>query len=189
MATAQAAGCPHPLYQFWVLPPGGTAYQLGQAYSSNATFTWDTSGKAGGTYVFSTWVRDASSAGTSGNQFGRWDAYNSSNYVLVQPCTAVTVTSASASPKAVGTTVTFTVSATGCAHPLYQLWVLPPGGTAYQLVQAYSSNATLSWRTTGDAPGVYQISIWARDANSPGTSGNQFGRWDAYDNAIQFTLN
>jgi spore germination protein YaaH len=188
-ATAQAAGCPHPLYQFWVLPPGGTAFLLGQSYSSNASFTWDTSGKAGGTYVFSTWVRDAGSSGTYGNQFGRWDAYNSSNYVLVQSCTAVTVTSASASPAAVGTTVTFTVSATGCAHPLYQLWVLAPGGTAYQLVQAYSSNATLTWSTTGDARGVYQISIWARDANSPGTSSNQFGRWDAYDNTSQFTLN
>jgi hypothetical protein len=187
-ATAQGAGCPHPLYQFWVLPPGGTVYQLAQVYSTASTLALNTTGKAPGTYTFSTWVRDASSLGTYGNQFGRWDAYNSSNYVLVQPCTAVTVTSASASPAAVGTTVTFTVNATGCTHPLYQLWVLPPGGTAYQLVQAYSSNATLTWTTTGDARGVYQISIWARDANSPGTSGNQFGRWDAYDNASQFTL-
>src|SRR5205814_9548868 len=38
--TAGAAGCPHPLYQFWVLAPGSTTWQVGQAYSPSATFTW-----------------------------------------------------------------------------------------------------------------------------------------------------
>jgi spore germination protein YaaH len=185
--TGQATGCPHPLFQFWVLPPGATAYLVAQAYSSNPSLTWDTTGKIGGTYVFSTWVRDASSTGTSGNQSGRWDAYSSNSYVVVEPCSAVTVKSSPASATSTGTSVTFTVASTGCAHPLYELWILPPGGTSYQMVQAYSSSATFAWSTVGRARGAYQISIWARDAGSTGTYGNQFGRWDAYSSS-QYTL-
>jgi spore germination protein YaaH len=185
--TAHATGCPNPLYQFWILPPGGTAYQVAQAYSSNPGLTWDSTGKIGGTYAFSTWVRDGSSAGSAGNQFGRWDAYTSSSYVVVVPCSAVNMKSSPASTTSAGTTVTFTVASTGCAHPLYEFWILPPGGTSYQLAQAYSSSATFTWSTGGRAQGAYQVSIWARDAGSTGTSGNQFGRWDAYTSS-QYTL-
>lgn len=181
--TAQATGCTHPLYQFWMLPPGGTAYQIAQAYSSNPSLSWDTTGKIGGTYVFSTWVRDASSAGTSGNQFGRWDAYNSSSYLVVASCSTVTVSSSPASTTSAGNSVTFTVASTGCAHPLYEFWILPPGGANYLRVQAYSSSATFTWTTGGQAPGAYQISIWARDSGSTGNYGNQFGRWDAYSSS------
>lgn len=185
--TAQASGCPHPQYQFWILPPGGTAYQVAQSYSGSATLQWSTTGKAAGSYVFSTWVRDASSAGASGNQFGRWDAYNSSSYLVVIPCSGVTVTATPAVSTTAGKSVTVTAAATGCAHPLYEFWILAPGGTAYQMVQGYSASGALTWNTAGDARGVYQISVWVRDADSSGLAGNQFGRWDAYDN-IAYTL-
>ena len=192
--TAQASGCPdpNPLYQFWVLPPGGNAYLLQQAYSTTATFNWNTSGLAPGDYRFSIWARDANSTGLSGNQFGRWDAYNNSIlYTLTAPaCSGLSAYAAPASPTGIGTTVTVTAQASGCTdpNPLYQFWVLPPGGNAYLLQQAYSTTATFNWNTSGLAPGDYRFSIWARDANSTGLSGNQFGRWDAYNNSILYTL-
>jgi hypothetical protein len=77
--TASAASCPNasPLYQFWVLAPGATAYTVAQAYSPSATFDWSTTGLPPGVYRFSVWVKDADSGGAAGNAAGRWDAYNS----------------------------------------------------------------------------------------------------------------
>src|SRR5260370_35060730 len=102
------------------------------------------------------WARDANSPGTSGNQFGRWDAYNASQFTLESsPCSSVSVSFSPASSAISGTSVMATAQAAGCPHPLYQFWVLPPGGTAYQLGQAYSSNATFPWNTSGKPAGTY----------------------------------
>jgi hypothetical protein len=59
--TAVASGCPNPRYQFWILPPGGS-WTIAQPYSSTAAYNWNTTGLAAGTYSYSVWVRDASSA-------------------------------------------------------------------------------------------------------------------------------
>jgi len=190
--NAQATGCtdPNPLYQFWVLPPGGTAYQLGQGYSTNSTFSWSTSGIAPGSYRFSIWARDANSTGLSGNQFGRWDTYDNNLVYALTSCSSISATVLPPSPSGVGRTITVTAQSMGCPtpNPLYEFWVLPPGGTAYQLGQAFSTNSTFSWSTSGLAPGSYRFSVWARDANSSGAYGNQFGSWDAYNNDTLYTL-
>jgi hypothetical protein len=55
------------------------------------------------------------------------------------------------------------------------------------MAQAYSSSGTFNWTTAGKAPGVYHISVWARDAGSSGSSGNSIGRWDAYT-SFSYTL-
>lgn len=188
--TAAASGCPNPTYQFWILAPGATSWASAQAYSTTATFSWTTAGKLAGTYHLSVWVRDASSAGTSGNSSGTWDAYNSTLYSLtgsVTPCGAVGVASSPSGAASAGTTVTFTASASGCPKPSYQFWILAPGATSWTLVQAYSTNATFTWITTGKAAGTYQVSVWVRDASSAGSSGNSSGSWDAY-NSSQYAL-
>ena len=77
-----ASGCPNPLYEFWILPPGSQTWLLAHAYSSNATFTWNTVGKAKGQYEFSVWARDASSAGATSTILGKWDAYAMLAYTL-----------------------------------------------------------------------------------------------------------
>ena len=59
--SANASGCPNPRFEFWTMAPGG-AWTIVQGYSSNATFTWNTVGKAAGTYRYSVWARDASSS-------------------------------------------------------------------------------------------------------------------------------
>src|SRR5260370_753851 len=188
---AQAGACTdlNPLYEFWVLAPGGTAYQLGQAYSTNSTFSWSTSGLAPGSYTFSIWTRDANSSGASGNQFGRWDAYNITAYTLTS-CSSINPIVLPPSPSASGTTVTVTAQASGCPdpNPQYEFWVLPPGGNAYHLVQAYSASSTVPWSTTGLAPGSYRFSVWVRDTNSAGAQVNQFGTWDAYNAYTVYTL-
>src|SRR5216683_127354 len=176
--TAHASSCPNPLFQFWILAPGATSYQVVQAYSSTPTWTWNTSGVGAGTYVVAVWARDTSSTGISGNSFGRWDASNSIQYSL--PCSAVTLTSSPSGGAPVGTVATITAQASSCANPLYEVWLLTPGATSWQMVQAYSTSATLRWTTTGAPLGTYSVAVWARDSNSTGTSGNSFGRWDAF---------
>ncbi len=60
--TAIASGCPHPLYQFWILAPGSHTWTIVQAYSASATLNWTTTGLPAGTYLYTVWIRDASSA-------------------------------------------------------------------------------------------------------------------------------
>jgi hypothetical protein len=183
-ATFTASGtCPDasPVYQFWFLAPGASSWTVAQAYSTSNTFIWSTAGKIPGAYQIAAWVRDASSAGASGNQFGTWDVFSSRPYT-VTTCTGLSLSSAPASAATVGTSVTFTATATGCPNPnpVYQFWTLAPGTTSWTVAQAYSTSNTLTWSTAGKAPGTYQIAVWVRDASSAGASGNQFGTWDVF---------
>jgi hypothetical protein len=55
---------------------------VAQAYSTSNTFIWSTAGKAPGAYQIGVWVRDAGSAGATGNQFGTWDVFSATAYSL-----------------------------------------------------------------------------------------------------------
>jgi len=177
-------GCPHPLLQFELLPPGSQTWQVVQAYSPSTTFSWSTAGLVGGTYRFIVKARDTSSVGTSGNYAGSWDAYVLMTYVLASsPCTSVIASTSGTNP------VVITGSASGCPDPRYQFEMLAPGLQEWQVVQPYSPSATFSWNTTGMAKGMYRFIVKARDSSSAGTtgSGNSNGSWDAYT-LITYTL-
>jgi hypothetical protein len=66
-----ASGCPNPVYQFWIQPPGG-AWTILQAYSSSSSATWNTSGQPTGTYLFDVWVKQSGSSAD-------WQAHISPN--------------------------------------------------------------------------------------------------------------
>jgi hypothetical protein len=156
--TASAPGCTNARYEFWTLAPGGS-WMIAQAYSSNASFTWNTTPPAG-VYRYSVWVRDASSAGS-------YDAYvPGTTYALTTtPCTSVTASAAPASTATRGTTVVITATASGCSNARYEFWILAPGGS-WTVAQAYSTSATFNWTTTGLPAGTYRYSVWVRDASS-----------------------
>jgi spore germination protein YaaH len=176
--TGHSSGCPSPLYQFWIEAPGSGSFTLAQAYSASSSYTFDTTNKAPGAYVFGIWARDTSSPGTYGNSLGRWDAANTIRYT-VTTCSSANLTSTSSA--AVGATITVTATAGGCPNPnpMFQFWVLAPGAGSWTVAQAYSPGNILSWNTAGKPPGTYQVAAWARDASSGGTFSNSFGRWDA----------
>jgi hypothetical protein len=160
-----ATGCPNPVYQFWVQPPGGT-WSILQAYSSSASATWNTAGQPAGTYLFDVWAKQSGSSAS-------WEAHVSPNptYTLQAPppppsCTAVTWNAPNpASPSAPGTTVTFSGTAAGCPNPVYQFWIQPPGG-AWAVLQAYSSSSSAPWNTTGQPSGTYLFDVWAKQSGS-----------------------
>jgi len=186
--TGSASGCSSPLYQFWILNPGSSTWMVAQAYSSAATFNWSTTGKPAGIYRFSVWARDSGSSGTSCNSLGCNDAFVPGfTYTISGTCMSASAAAVPASTAARGTTVVVTASASGCPSPLYQFWVLAPGG-AWTIGQAYSSSATFNWNTTGKAAGTYYISVWVRDASSSGTSCNSLGCNDAFVPGFAYTL-
>ena len=185
--TGTAVGCGSPLYEFWILGPGSSTWTVAQAYSSSPTFNWNTTGKPGGTYRFSVWARDASSAGTC-NSLGCNDAFVPGfAYALDSPCTAVTASVAPASPQVHGTTITITGNASGCPNALYEFWILAPGSSTWTIAQAYSTSATFNWNTTGKAAGTYRFSVWARDATSSGSC-NSLGCNDAFVPGTAYVL-
>ena len=189
--TANASGCPHPLYQFWILPPGSSTWQIKQPYSGIATFNWDTTGMPAGSYLYTVWARDSSSSGTSCSYLGCNDAFfPAPSYSLTTtPCTSVTDSASPSSPQASGTAITFTALASGCSHPLYQFWILPPGSSTWQIVGPYSTTATFHWITTGLPAGRYLYTVWARDSGSTGTSCSYLGCNDAFFPGTAYTLN
>ena len=188
--TATTTGCASPLYEFWVAAPGSSTWQVAQAYSANATFTWNTTGKAAGAYRFSVWARDARSAGTSCTALGCSDAFVPGfAYTLTPvPCKAVTLSSAPALKATKGTTINFSATASGCPSPRYQFWIQGPGSSTWQVAQAYSASPAFKWTTTASGVGAYRVSVWARDAGSAGTSCGSLGCNDAFAPGASYTL-
>jgi len=187
--AARASGCLSPLYQFWILKPGASSWQIAQPYSTTATFRWNTNGASVGAYSIGVWARDANSIGSHVTSVGRLDTFATTGYALTSSaCSSVTLASAPASSTTAGTTVTITANASGCPNPLYQFWILAPGATSWQMVRPYSAAPTMQWSTTGAPKGKYGVAVWVRDANSGGLYGNSLGRWDV-DSVGNYTLN
>ena len=57
--AAAGGGSGTPEYQFWL--HNGTSWSIAQAYSTTATWTWNTSGLPTGTYLVQVWARNAGS--------------------------------------------------------------------------------------------------------------------------------
>jgi fibronectin type III domain protein len=151
--------CPGtPQYRFWIRPPGGS-WGIVQDFGSGNTYSWNTMGRAQGTYSLEVDVRDAGSAAV-------YEAVYNTTYVLgPATCHGATLSASPASPGATGSTVLFTGGLTGCPNPRYRFWVAPPGG-AWSVVQNYSATNTFTWSGTG-APGTYRFEVDVRDASSP----------------------
>jgi PQQ enzyme repeat len=157
--TASSNSCTSPLYQFWLLPPGG-GWTVKQSYSATTTWSWNTSGMPIGPYQVGVWAKASASTAS-------YDAFFIGTYQLdVSPCTSASISASPASPQAAGTTITFTAGSTDCTAPRYEFWKLPPPGTAWSVTQPYGTATTFSWNTTGLAPGPYRIGVWARQNGS-----------------------
>ncbi len=182
MATPQAPGatvvfagtsnsCASPLYQFWLLPPGGS-WTVEQSFRPATTWSWNTSGMPLGTYQVGVWAKASASTAS-------YDVYFIGTYTLdVGPCTSSSISASPASPQAPGTSITFTASSTGCAAARYEFWELPPPGSTWSAAQPYGVGNTFSWNTTGLAPGPYRFGVWAR----------QNGSTSSYDSYAIFTF-
>ena len=155
--TASASGCPNPRFEFWTMAPGGS-WTIAQAYSSSASFAWNTNPPAGA-WKYSVWVRDSSSTAAYDTFFP------GVTYTLTTtPCPGITASASPGSPQDAGTAVTVTASASGCPNARFEFWTMSPGGS-WTIAQAWSATSTFTWNTTPPA-GIYKYSVWVRDRSS-----------------------
>jgi hypothetical protein len=73
--AASAAGCPNPTYEFWLQDPNGT-WHFTRAYSTNATWQWNSAGWAKGTYTIHVWTNE------QGADLSTYEAIGSATYSL-----------------------------------------------------------------------------------------------------------
>lgn len=164
--TARAAGCPNPLYEFWLGYSNGR-WLMKQAFSADPTFHFETAGLVAGRYLVRVW------ASHQGASIASWEAYGTSVVtVTAGPCTAADLSPPSVSQDR-GTTVVLNASSTFCLKPMYEYWVLYPNNKWY-MKRAFSSDPTWSWDTTALQPGHYRVHVWASN-QAPTMSG-----WESY---------
>jgi len=94
------------------------------------------------------------------------------NTVNPLACTSASITPNMASPQAPGATITFTATATHCTAPQFEFFLQPLGGSWTAQTAGFGAN-TWAWNTTGLAPGVYGVGVWARQTGS-------FTRYESY---------
>ena len=172
--TGAGASCAHPLYQFLIDDYSGpNGWQIVQDFSPNATFAWDTSAAADGTYYLMVYMRDSTSN-------SRFDSAGGLTYTLQAGadgiCTNATMTSSLPSPQSPGPTMTLTGAGATCANPLYQFWIDDYSGlTGWKMVQDYSPNATYIWDTSAALDGTYFLNVWIKDSSSNTTTFDTVG--------------
>jgi hypothetical protein len=156
-----AAGCTAPLYEFWLQWVNGT-WHVVKAFG-DATWSWDTSTYAPGTYTIHVW------ANNTGDSQVAFEVFGTTTYtVLPNVCTSASLGPTNPSAPA-GSTVALTASSSGCPNPQYEFWVMYPNQT-WHLIQGFGGSI-FNWNTNGLAPGTYEVHAWA---NQQGSSTKSF---------------
>jgi hypothetical protein len=155
--------CPNasPQFKFVALWAGTGTWITQQAYSTTASWTWNSTGAPAGTERFGVWVKDA------GSPYA-YDQLASIPYTVTnQACTALSLTAAPPSPSLSGTTITVTATST-CpnANQQYEFWALWQGAGGWIMQKAYSTSPTWIWNSTGAPPGTERFGVWVKDASA-----------------------
>ena len=147
-------------YKFWLLAPGAGSYTVGQDWSANDTFVWNTSALPIGYWTLIVWASDSTFFTNS------YQAYGSSSFILnnYAACTAATLVSDDADYYALpGQAVHWTATST-CAGPAEYRFVFDNPSGVWTQMQDWSSNNTFTWNTTGQPVGFWNMQVWVRDA-------------------------
>jgi len=155
MTGAGDAGCPNPVFEYWVQYPDMT-WHLSRAWGQSA-WGWDTSNPAlkPGLYTIHAWTNQ------TGASTATYEAIGSAQVTLTG-CSAATVTPASGTDPT-GSAIVFTVAPVTCTGtPVYEFWVQYPDGTWHQWTNFTTTNSW-SWVTTGLAKGSYTIHAWVNN--------------------------
>jgi hypothetical protein len=132
-------------------------------YAVGNTYAWDTTGHEAGTWQIGIWAKQTGSTKS-------YDAFAFLTYTLTtaaigppinQPCSAVNVDAAPASPQDKGTAVTLTTTVFGCDAPLYRFWVRDTAAV-WKVVQDYSLTSSYVWSTTSRPAGTYLVGVWIK---------------------------
>jgi hypothetical protein len=86
---------------------------------------------------------------------------------VVSAVTGVSFTSVSpASPRPIGTSVTFNASATGGSGTYQYQFLVKNPVTGWAIAKVYSTSSSFAWNTSGLPAGTYSIQVMARNVGS-----------------------
>jgi len=146
-------------FKWWIFD--GAVWSVARDWSPSNTFSWVPS-RSGANYSVGVWAK---SAATPGDIYDRLQSTRSIAY-SVAPAT-LTLTSLTASlppPQPLGTTISFTATATGGFAPLqYKWWVFD--GTTWAIARDWSTVNTFAW-TPMTGSSSYMVGVWARSATN-----------------------
>jgi uncharacterized protein (DUF2141 family) len=160
--TASSSGCPNPVYEYWVQYVDGSWNML-RAWSTDPTWSWNTTGLASGAYTVHVL------ANQSGASLALGEAIGSSTVTLTGGCASASIAVSPSTSQPAGSTFNFTASSSGCSNPQYEYWVQYLDGS-WNMLRAFSTDPTWSWSSSGRAPGVYNIHVWANQVGDPTTT-------------------
>ena len=163
-----ATGCD---YRFYEKDPGAARWNMFQDYSSSTSATFTTTIITGTTtYSLQVWGRAHGTTGTVNPGVNGYDSVSAVGSLAAQGdaigCTGVVLaTPLPTGTSAIGTAITLSAipSCPAGAAPLYQWWVQRQGQSptsAWFNLGGYASPSTVTWDTTGKAPGTYSLQVF-----------------------------
>ena len=151
------------MYEFW-LRSSTSAWILAQAFSTSASYDWNSTGAPVGTIYFGVWVKSSTSTTAT------FDANASTTVTVTSPCTAAGLT---ALPTTVTGGVHSVLTATSTCTPntgqMYEFW-LRTSTSAWILAQAFSTSATYDWNSAGAPAGTIYFGVWVKSSTSTTTT-------------------
>ncbi len=176
--TAGATDADPLQFRFFVRGPG---QNQDTGYSSNSVWTWDTSGKAAGTYQVEVWIRDGKHAGT--NSF---DVKKTVSFTLTsanRPPRVQVLYSDRPAPQYAGSWIKWTALASDPDGDSlqYKFYLRGPSTRGFWMDQTgWSKNNRWIWRTNPGDVGYSQVLVAVRDGKHAGPGGSDDYEVDSY---------
>ena len=155
--TVTATGGTAPLqYKFYRYDAG--VWNMVQDYSTSNTYTWTPVLANVGQHDLSVWVK-------SNGSVALYDAAKDTGYFNINGLATVTAFTANpAPPRAYGSAITWTATATGAAPLQYKFWRLDKG--AWVMAKDYSTSNTCSWTPAATDIGLHDMVVWVKSNGS-----------------------
>lgn len=157
--TAATGGVAPYQFKWWLFD--GAAWTLLQDWSPSTSYVW-TPTQANANYRISVWARNAGVTADVSSVSRTVSYAIGAPASSSAPLTITGLTSNVASPRTIGTTVTFTASAAGGVGPYEYKWWLYDGAR-WSLLRDWTASTFYMWTPT-QANANYRIGIWARSA-------------------------
>ena len=154
--TAHAACNGSPQYRF-VMQGTDLVWREVQAWGSQNTYAWNSTGLQIGYLQLQVWIRDEANTD--------YQAYNQTEIMLntAAQCTSASVASDHPSGYIVtGDTVHFTMTSACPGQARYRYYMQAPDGV-YRIVKDWTTDPTLDWNTAGIANGFWSLDVWVND--------------------------